>query len=101
MGRLSSAVFASALAFGSAFAQQAETSVEIDLQEQKAYLIRDRHVVLSTPICSGRPGHLTETGSFHVIEKERYHYSSIYGRIEDPYRRTILARSEERRVGKE
>jgi hypothetical protein len=26
-----------------------------------------------------------------VIEKERYHYSSIYGRIEDPYRRTILA----------
>ena len=91
MGPLISAVFASALAFGSALAQQPKTSVEIDLQEQKAYLIRDRHVVLSTPICSGRPGHLTETGSFHVIEKERYHYSSIYGRIEDPYRRTILA----------
>src|SRR5262249_46989222 len=99
MGRLISAVFALACALGSARAQQpepaqqapGETSVEIDLQDQKAYLIRDRHVVLSTPICSGRPGHLTETGSFHVIEKERYHYSSMYGRIVDPYGRTILA----------
>ncbi len=29
-------------------------TVEIDLQEQAAYLIQDGHVVLSTPIASGR-----------------------------------------------
>jgi lipoprotein-anchoring transpeptidase ErfK/SrfK len=90
MGRIISAVFALLFATGSALAQSG-TSIEIDLQEQKAYLIRDGHMALSTPICSGRLGHLTETGSFQVVEKERYHFSSIYGRIEDPYGRTILA----------
>jgi lipoprotein-anchoring transpeptidase ErfK/SrfK len=90
MRRVSPGVFAVALAVGSAFAQTPATSIEIDLQEQTAYLIRNRHVVLSSPICSGRPGHLTETGSFQVIDKERSHFSSIYGRIEDPFGRTIL-----------
>ena len=66
-------------------------SVEIDLQQQTAYLIRGRRVVLQSPISSGRYGHLTETGSFKVIEKERNHYSSIYGKIVDASGRTIVA----------
>jgi len=36
--------------------------VEIDLQQQMAYLIRGRRLVLSSPISSGRSGHLTEAG---------------------------------------
>jgi lipoprotein-anchoring transpeptidase ErfK/SrfK len=91
MRRLSLALFAAALIVGHACANTPATSIEIDLEEQTAYLIRDGHVVLSSPICSGRPGHLTETGSFKVIEKERYHFSSIYGRIEDSFGRTLLA----------
>lgn len=66
-------------------------SVEIDLQLQTAYLIRGRNVVLESPISSGRYGHLTQTGSFKVLEKERSHYSSIYGKIVDASGRTVVA----------
>ena len=65
--------------------------VEIDLSQQTAYLIRGRRVVMQSPISSGRYGHLTETGSFKVIEKERNHHSSIYGKIIDSYGRTVIA----------
>jgi lipoprotein-anchoring transpeptidase ErfK/SrfK len=65
--------------------------VEIDLQQQTAFLLRGRRVVMESPISSGRYGHLTETGSFKVIEKERNHSSSIYGKIVDSYGRTIVA----------
>ena len=70
---------------------QIPTSVEIDLQQQSAYLIRGRQVVLESPISSGRYGHLTEPGSFTVLEKELNHHSSIYGKIVDSYGRTIVA----------
>jgi len=65
--------------------------VEIDLQQQTAFLIRGRRMVMESPISSGRYGHLTEAGSFKVIEKELNHHSSIYGKIVDAYGRTIVA----------
>lgn len=66
-------------------------SVEIDLQQQTAYLIRGRQILLSSPISSGRSGHLTETGSFKIIEKERNHFSTLYGKIVDANGRTVVA----------
>ena len=87
--------FLSLLALGllssSALAQTPGTSIEIDLQEQTAYLIRNGRAVLSTPISSGREGHFTGTGSFKVMEKERNHFSNLYGRIEDARGNTIVA----------
>lgn len=70
---------------------QSAYSVEIDLEEQTAYLIRGRQVVLATPISTGRSGHLTENGSFKIIEKERNHFSSLYGKIVDRNGRTVVA----------
>jgi len=64
--------------------------IEIDLQEQRAYLLRNGRAVLASPISSGRAGHLTDTGSFGIIEKERNHSSSLYGKIVDSYGRTIV-----------
>jgi lipoprotein-anchoring transpeptidase ErfK/SrfK len=64
--------------------------VEIDLQQQAAFLIRGRGLVLESPISSGRSGHLTQTGSFKVLEKEMNHYSSIYGKIVDANGNTIV-----------
>ena len=61
------------------------------MQDQRAYLLQNGHVVMASPISSGRYGHLTETGSFKVIEKERNHYSSIYGKIVDASGRTVVA----------
>ena len=70
---------------------RAQTSVEIDLEEQMAYLLQNGRVVLAAPISSGRYGHLTERGSFKVLEKERNHYSSLYGKIVDSRGNTIVA----------
>jgi hypothetical protein len=70
---------------------QSPIAVEIDLGLQTAYLIQGRHIVLESPISSGRYGHLTQTGSFKVVEKERKHYSSIYGKIVDGAGRTVVA----------
>lgn len=72
-------------------AQTNPYSIEIDLQEQTAYLLNSGRVVLSTPISSGRYGHLTETGSFRIIEKERSHFSTMYGKIVDARGRTIVS----------
>jgi hypothetical protein len=80
-----------AIAFSFTARAQSPYSVEIDLEEQTAYLIRGRQVVLATPISTGRSGHLTETGSFKIIEKERNHFSSLYGKIIDRNGRTVVA----------
>jgi len=40
----------------------AQTAVEIDLEEQTAYLLRDGRPVLASPISSGSYGHLTKNG---------------------------------------
>ena len=81
------------LLLGSTLLLQAASnySIEIDLEQQMAYLIRDRRIVVETPISSGRQGHLTETGSFKVIEKEKNHFSSLYGKIVDANGRTAVA----------
>jgi lipoprotein-anchoring transpeptidase ErfK/SrfK len=69
---------------------RAQTSVEIDLQEQSAYLIRNGRVVLSTPVSTGRYGHLTGNGAFKIIEKELNHFSNMYGKIVDGRGNTIV-----------
>ena len=69
----------------------AETSVEIDLQEQTAYLLKNGRPVLASPISSGRYGHLTKTGVFEILEKEQNHYSSMYGKIVDARGNTTVA----------
>ena len=79
------------LFFCAAVLLRAETSVEIDLQEQRAYLLQNGRPVLASPISSGRYGHLTRTGSFTVLDKERSHYSSMYGKIVDASGNTVVA----------
>jgi lipoprotein-anchoring transpeptidase ErfK/SrfK len=91
MARSLFSLFVVALILSSALAETPRTSIEIDLQEQTAYLIRNGRAILSAPISSGRYGHLTDTGSFKVIEKERNHFSTLYGRIEDGQGNTIVA----------
>jgi lipoprotein-anchoring transpeptidase ErfK/SrfK len=65
-------------------------SVEIDLGEQKAYLMEDGHAVIETTICTGRYGHLTPKGTFHIMAKDLNHVSSIYGKIIDRDGNTVV-----------
>jgi lipoprotein-anchoring transpeptidase ErfK/SrfK len=67
----------------------ASTSVDIDLQEQRAYLLKNGRAVFESPISSGRYGHLTPTGNFKILDKDMNHLSSIYGKIVDRAGRTI------------
>jgi len=73
------------------FGQNPSTSVEIDLEEQTAYLVQNGRPILASPISSGRYGHLTRSGSFKILEKERNHYSSMYGKIVDVAGNAIVA----------
>ncbi len=79
------------LAVAPLFGQSRPTSVEIDLEEQTAYLLQNGRPILATPISSGRYGHLTDTGAFKILEKERSHYSSMYGKIVDARGNTVVA----------
>ena len=79
------------LALVPVFGQNPATSVEIDLEAQTAYLLQNGRPVLATPISSGRYGHLTKRGAFKILEKERSHYSSMYGKIVDARGNTIVA----------
>ena len=79
------------LAATALFGQNPGTSVEIDLEEQTAYLLQNGRPILASPISSGRYGHLTRSGSFKILEKERTHYSSMYGKIVDVAGNAIVA----------
>jgi hypothetical protein len=70
---------------------RAQYAIDIDLTEQKAYLLYRQRVVLESPISSGRPGHATPPGNFRIINKDLSHTSSIYGLIEDRYGRIVIA----------
>lgn len=66
-------------------------AIEIDLQEQVAHLIEDGYVVLTSPISSGRSGFETTRGSFKITEKQRNHFSNLYGKIVDARGNTVVA----------
>jgi lipoprotein-anchoring transpeptidase ErfK/SrfK len=66
-------------------------SVEIDLTDQRAYLLKNGRKFVTSPISSGRYGHLTPTGDFTVLEKDLNHKSSLYGTIVDRSGRTVIA----------
>jgi hypothetical protein len=77
-----------ALLMGTARAQY---SVQIDLGDQKAYLLYDDRAIMESPVSTGRYGHLTPSGTFTINDKDLNHSSSIYGKIVDEYGRTVVA----------
>jgi lipoprotein-anchoring transpeptidase ErfK/SrfK len=57
--------------------------VLISLSKQRVYLMVGDQIYIDSPISSGKRGHETPTGSFHVREKDPNHHSSIYGDFVD------------------
>jgi lipoprotein-anchoring transpeptidase ErfK/SrfK len=55
--------------------------LDIDLSNQKAYLVENGSIVDRTPISSGDATHPTPTGIFSILEKELNHFSTLYGRV--------------------
>jgi hypothetical protein len=68
----------------------APLAIEIDLAQQKAFLLQDGRIVYESPISSGRPRHRTPTGDFQILEKDPNHLSSLYGKIMDANGKTLV-----------
>src|SRR5689334_5514189 len=71
----------------SGFAQRV---IEIDLTNQRVYLLDRGRVILNSPISSGRFGHETPTGMFRVTDKDVDHASSFYGFFGNPLTKQIV-----------
>jgi hypothetical protein len=57
----------------------------VSLTEQKAYVYRNGILIAATTVSTGRPGHLTPTGVFTVLQKQKEHRSTIYDGAPMPY----------------
>lgn len=53
--------------------------IVIRLDKQKAYLYKGRMLVGISPVSTGREGHNTPAGTYHVLAKDLNHRSSLYG----------------------
>jgi len=57
--------------------------VVISITKQRVYLMTGDQVYIDSPVSSGKRGHGTPTGTFHIQEKDPDHYSSVYGNFVD------------------
>jgi len=56
----------------------ASKKIVVDLSRQRATAYKNGEKVFSGRISSGKAGHRTPTGSFRVLEKDKYHRSNLY-----------------------
>ena len=57
----------------------------VSITEQRAYVYRNGVLIGATTVSTGRPGHLTPTGVFTVLQKQKEHRSTIYDGAPMPY----------------
>lgn len=57
----------------------------VSLTEQRAYVYRNGVLIGATTVSTGRPGHVTPTGVFTVLQKQKEHRSTIYDGAPMPY----------------
>jgi len=63
--------------------------VRVSLSKQRAYLLLGDEIVIDSPISSGKRAGMTPSGSFHVLEKDKDHHSSVYGEFVDSSGRVV------------
>jgi hypothetical protein len=59
--------------------------IVISLPQQRAYVYRNGIEIGIAAVSTGRPGYVTPTGVFRVLEKDAEHYSSLYDNAPMPY----------------
>ncbi|TNC20868.1 L,D-transpeptidase [Amycolatopsis alkalitolerans] len=58
----------------------------VDISAKKAWLLSGGKIVYGpVPVTTGRRGHATPTGTFHVLYKQRMHYSKEFDNAPMPY----------------
>lgn len=59
--------------------------VAVSLKSQKAAVYRNGVKIGSCQVSTGKPGHETPTGVFHILNKDAHHHSKTYGNASMPY----------------
>src|SRR5271155_4550239 len=57
----------------------------VSITEQRGYVYRNGVLIGAATVSTGRPGHLTPTGVFTVLQKQKEHRSTIYDGAPMPY----------------
>lgn len=60
---------------------QGESSIIVDLSEQRAYFYKGDTVVGESKCSSGKKGFGTPAGSYKVTQRDKNHASNLYGKI--------------------
>ena len=61
----------------------------VSIGKQTVTVYDDGKVIAKSPISSGMTGHPTPTGIFSILEKNRYHYSNLYGGAPMPFMQRV------------
>jgi lipoprotein-anchoring transpeptidase ErfK/SrfK len=61
----------------------------VSIGKQTDTVYDDGKVIAKSPISSGMNGHPTPTGIFSILEKNRYHYSNLYGGAPMPFMQRV------------
>lgn len=61
----------------------------VSLNNQTVTVYDDGKVIAKSPISSGMSGHETPTGIFSILEKNRQHYSNLYGGAPMPFMQRV------------
>ena len=61
----------------------------VSIGKQTVTVYDDGKVIAKSPISSGMSGHPTPTGIFSILEKNRYHYSNLYGGAPMPFMQRV------------
>lgn len=70
-------------------------SIEIRLNEQRAYFYKGDTLVGVSQVSTGREGYDTPAGNYKVIQKDKDHRSSLYGDYVDPATQQVVVRDVE------
>ncbi|KGM55754.1 ErfK-YbiS-YcfS-YnhG family protein [Lysobacter daejeonensis GH1-9] len=64
-------------------------AVVVSLTEQRGYVCRNGVLIGFTTVSTGKPGHETPTGVFHISQKDKDHHSSKYNNAPMPYQQRL------------
>ncbi|MGB3036955.1 MAG: pentapeptide repeat-containing protein [Methyloceanibacter sp.] len=59
--------------------------LSVSLNRQTIDVYRGTHLIASSKVSSGMPGHETKPGVFSILEKQRFHHSNIYSGAPMPW----------------
>jgi len=72
-------------------ANPGNTSIQIDVADQRGLLLVDGAIAMDFPVATGRADHPTPQGTFYIKAKEKDYASNIYGKIYDAQGRLVVA----------